>query len=101
VPTDAPLWVMLRLKGGKVPALVDTGAQFSCVRTDVAEFLYLTGETCEFSICSVACVLAEGNRYEVRSAVKLHIKLLEFSWDHEFKVLNGGLFSVILEIDFC
>jgi hypothetical protein len=29
------------LKARKVPALVDTGAQFSCARADVAEFLYL------------------------------------------------------------
>jgi len=28
VSADAPLWVMLRLKAGKVPALVDTGAVF-------------------------------------------------------------------------
>jgi hypothetical protein len=45
-PADPPLWVMLKLKVGKVPALVDTGAQFSCVRAEVAEFLYLTGEPC-------------------------------------------------------
>jgi hypothetical protein len=30
---------MLQLKVGKVPALVDTGAQFSCVRGNVAEFV--------------------------------------------------------------
>ena len=70
---------MLRLKGGEVPALVDTGAQFSCVRSDVAEFLYLTGEPCVFSLCSVYCVLADGTRAEVTNAVKLHVKLLDFA----------------------
>jgi len=39
VPSDSPLWVMLELKLGNVLALVDTGAQFSCVRSDVAEYL--------------------------------------------------------------
>ena len=39
VPADAPLWTMVELKSGKVPALLDTGAQFSCVRSEVAEFL--------------------------------------------------------------
>jgi hypothetical protein len=32
--------------------------------------------------------------------VKLHIKLLDFSWDQEFKILNGGPFPVILALDF-
>jgi len=33
------LWVMLDLKVGKMPALVDTCAQFSCVRSHVIEYL--------------------------------------------------------------
>ena len=41
VPSDAPLWVMLEFPVGKVPALIDTRAQFSCVQSNVAEFLYL------------------------------------------------------------
>jgi hypothetical protein len=32
--------------------------------------------------------------------VKPHIKLLDFSWDQEFKILNGGSFPVILGLDF-
>jgi len=91
---------MLRLKAGKVPALVDTGAQFSCVLSDVAEFLYLTGEPCVFSPCSVCCVLADGTRGEVTNAVRLHVKLLDFAWDYEFKVLNGGPSPIILGLDF-
>jgi hypothetical protein len=48
----------------------------------------------------VACVLADGTRCEVSNAVKLHIKLLGFSWNQLFKVLNGGPFLVILGLDF-
>jgi len=80
--------------------LIDTGAQFSCVRSDVAKFLYLTGEPCAFSLCSVVCILVDGTMCEVTDAVKLHIKLLGFSWDHEFKMYNGGPFPVILGLDF-
>jgi hypothetical protein len=36
----------------------------------------------------------------VRNSVSLKIKLLGFSWKHEFKVLNGGPFPVILGLDF-
>jgi hypothetical protein len=91
VLADAPLWLMLRFKAGKLPALVDTGAQFSCVRSDVAVFLYLTGERCFLSLYSVCCVLANFTRGEVNHAGRLHVKLLDFAWDHEFKVLIRAL----------
>jgi hypothetical protein len=92
VPRDSPLLVNLELKVGKVPALIDTGAQFSCIRSDVAEFVNVREEPCVFTSCSVTCLLADGQRCEVTEAVKLHVKLLSFSWDHEFKVLRGGPF---------
>ena len=100
VPPNTPLWVMLELQVGQVPALVDTGAQFSCVRSDVAEYLYLKGEPCSFASCSLSCLLADGSKCEVNNAVKLHVKLLNFTWDHEFKVLKEGLFPAILGLDF-
>jgi len=93
VPRGSPLWVNLELKVGKVPALIDTGAQFSCIRSDVAEFLYLREEPCLFTSCSMTCLLADGQRCKVTDAAKLHMKLLSFSCDHEFKVLRGVAFS--------
>ena len=48
-PMDPLLWVVLEMKTGKVPALVDTGAQFSRIRADVTEFLFLMGEPSKFS----------------------------------------------------
>jgi hypothetical protein len=72
-PCDFPLWVGVQLKVGKVLALIDTGAQFSCIRVDVAEFAYLMGEPCHFKSCSVVCSLANGQRCEVTDAVKLHV----------------------------
>ena len=85
---------------GKVPAHVDIGAQFSCIRADIAEIAYSMGEPCRFESCSVICSLADGRECRVTDAVKLHVKLLSFSWDHEFKVLKGGSFPVILGLDF-
>jgi len=82
------------------PNLVDTGAQVSCIRADVVEFLRLIGEPCAFGQCSVGCILADGTRCEVKRTVKLHIKLLGFSWNFEFKVLEGGAFPLILGLDF-
>jgi len=70
---DTSLWLILELKTGKVPALVDTGAQLSCIRSDVAEFLYLREKTCAFSSCSLSCLLADGKQCEVTDAQKLQV----------------------------
>ena len=53
---------MLDTKVGKLPAIVDTGAQFLCVRSDVAEYLSLTGDHCSFMPCSVICLLTDGKK---------------------------------------
>jgi hypothetical protein len=36
----------------------------------------------------------------VKEKVRLHVKLSGFSWDHSFKILDVGPFSVILGLDF-
>ena len=94
------LWVLLNLKIGKIPALVDTGAQFSCIRSDVVEYLYLRGEGCVFSPCSMTCLLADGKKGQISNAVRLHVGLLSFMWDQEFKILKEGPFPAILGMDF-
>jgi len=92
--------VDLRLKVGTLPALIDTGTQFSCFRIDVAEFVHLMGQPCHFKSCSMVCSLANGQRCDVTDAVKLHVKFMPFSWDHEFKILKGGPFPAIFELHF-
>jgi len=100
VPSETPLWIQVNLRVGEVPALIDTGAQFSCIRAEVLEFLFSHGEPCKFRRCSVSYTLADGTRCRVRDAVNLHVKLLGFAWDQEFKVLPCGPFPVILGLDF-
>ena len=51
-------------------------------------------------VLAVCCLLADGHRCEITDAIKLHVKVLSFSWDHEFKMLKGGLFPVILGLNF-
>jgi len=100
VPSETPLWIQVNLRVGEVPALIDTGAQFSCIRAEVLEFLFSRGEPCKFRRCSVSCTLADRTRCEVREAINLRVKLSGFAWDLEFKVLPGGPFLVILLLDF-
>ena len=83
-----------------MPALVDRGAQFSCIDFDVIEYLYTRGDSCGFLPCSLIFLLAYGRKAHVNNAVKLHVRLLAFSWDHEFKVLEEGPFATILGMDF-
>ena len=80
--------------------MIDTGAQISCVRSDVVEYLYLTGEPCSFSTCYLDCLLADGTKGQISNAVKLHVGLLSCTWTHEFKILDGGPFPAILGLDF-
>ena len=100
LPHDTLLWVSLNFKLGKVPALVDTGAQFSCIRADVIEYLYLRGERCVLSTCALTCLLANGSKGQVSNVATMHVGLLGYTWNHEFKVLNEGPFPIILGLDF-
>jgi hypothetical protein len=97
---ETPFWTIVRVSVGEVPALIDTGAQFLCVRKDVIEFLREKGETCKVTSCAVTCELADESRNKVTEMLKLRIKLLSFIWDYEFKVLNESPFPVILGLDF-
>ena len=56
------LWAMLDFKTGNVPALAETRAQFSCVRSVVIEFLYMREKRCTFSSFSVSCFLKNGQQ---------------------------------------
>ena len=99
-PHNPLLRVALNLKDRSIRAIVDNGAQFSCIRSDVIEYLHLTGETCSFSTCHLDCLLADRTKGMVSNAVKLHLGLLSFTWTHEYKILDGGPFRVILGLDF-
>ena len=90
----------LSLRTGTFPALFDTGAQFSCLRSYVVEYIYTRGERCKFSPCVFPCLLAEGTKSQVNDAVKLHVRLLSFSWDHELMIPRDGPFSAIVGMYF-
>jgi len=87
---------MLWFKVAKDAALIYTGAQISCIRSDVIEYLYLANEPCKFCSYSASCTLADGTRCNVTDAVWLHLKLLKF----EIKVLDSGPYPVIQGLDF-
>ena len=101
VPPAALLWVGLEVAAGRIPVLVDTGAQFFCLRTDVVKYLHMRGQPSNFSECTLPCMLADGSRTKISDSVTLHVRLLNFSWDHDFKILKEGLFPSIVGMDFC
>jgi hypothetical protein len=90
----------LELKAGKVPALLHTDAQFSCIRSDVLRYLHQRGEDSTLLPYSLTCLLADGKKVQVVNAVTLRVRLLGFSWGYEFKVLDEGPFLAILGLDF-
>ena len=79
---------------------MDTGEQFSCIRTEVPEYLRRVGEPCIFEPCLVGCIMANGTRCDVNNSVKLQVKISDFTCKHEFKLLNGVPFPIILGLDF-
>jgi hypothetical protein len=99
-PPATLFWIELSLRTEKIPALVDTGAQFLCLLSDVVAYLYTRSERYTFCSCAFPCLLADGTKTQVNDAVKLHVRLLSFSWDHEFKILKDGPFSAIVGMDF-
>jgi hypothetical protein len=52
------------------------------------------------SSCRMSCHLANGLHCEVREVVQLHFLLGKFSWNFQFKILEGGPFPIILGLDF-
>jgi hypothetical protein len=90
----------LRLNTGTLSALVDTGAQFSCLRADIVDRLRKQGEPCRQISCDDVCVMADGRASHINRAVSMRVRLLSFSWCHNFKVLNEGPFPAILGLDF-
>jgi hypothetical protein len=99
-PTNLPLWVKLNFRLGEVPSLVDTGAQFSCIRQDVIQTLLDLGVKAKKSSCRLSCHLANGLCFDVKETVQLHFLLGTFSWNFQFKILEGGPFPIILGLDF-
>ena len=53
--SNPPLWVNLDFKLTQIPLLVDTGAQFSCIRKDVVQSLVDLGLYMKKSECRLSC----------------------------------------------
>ena len=98
--SNPPLWTNLDFKLTQIPSLVDTGAQFSCIRKDVVQSLIDLGLNVKKSECRLSCHLANGLSCEIRETVQLHFLLGTFSWTHQFKILQEGSFAIILGLDF-
>ena len=80
--------------------MVDTGAQFLCIRRDVMQTLVDLGVKAKKDSCMLLCHLANGMRCDVKEMVQLHFLMGSFSWNFQFKILEGGPFPIILGLDF-
>ena len=49
---------------------------------------------------TLLCLLAEGSKAHFSDTVRLNVRILSFSLDHNFMILNGGQLTTILGIDF-
>ena len=79
---------------------MDTGAQFSCIHRDVKQTLADLGMKAKKGSCQLSCHLANGMCCNVKAMVQLHFLLGSYSWNFQFKILEGGPFPIILGLDF-
>ena len=80
--------------------MVDTGAQFSCIRRDVMQALVDIDVKAKKGSCQLSYRLANGMRCDVKQTVQLHFLLGNFSWNFHFNILEGGPFPIMLGLDF-
>jgi hypothetical protein len=92
--------VKLDFKLTQIPCLVDTVAQFSCIRKDVVQSLIDCSLKMKKSQCRLTYHLANGLSCEIREMVQLHFMSWTFSWTYQFKILQEGPFAIIFGIDF-
>ena len=79
---------------------MDTGAQFSCIWSDVVDYLCAKGEQCPPFPARLLVFWQMGRKSESRRRSGSAFDLLHFTWVHEFKVLDRGPFPGILGLDF-
>jgi len=97
---NPPLWVKVNFKSTVILGLVDTGAQWTCVRQDVVQSLAKMGTRMKRIPCEMTCHLANGMSCKIKEMVELHFLIGAFSWNFSFKVLSDGPFAIILGLDF-
>ena len=89
----------MNFKLGEVPLLVDMGVQFLCIRRDVMQTLAELGVKAKKNSCWLSCHLANGLHCNKTEMVQLHFLLGMFSWNFQFKILEGGPFPIILGLN--
>jgi hypothetical protein len=92
--------VRLNFSLREVPSFVCTAAQFSCILPDVVQTFTDLGVKVKKGLCRLSCHLDNGMRSYVKEIVRLHFLLGKFSWNFQFKILEGGPFPIILGLDF-
>lgn len=89
-----PSWAMLEFKVGKAPK------PSFLIWGQIRQNFYICRKNMVLLPFFLFLVLEDGELCNVTNAVKIHIKIISFSWNHEFKILNGHPFLAILDLDF-
>jgi hypothetical protein len=91
---------MVNFKVGSVLSLVDTGAQFSCIRRDVLKELIDKGLKVRTNTCQLSCHVVDGSKCEITEAGMIRCSVGSRTYNFHFKVLEEGPYKVILGLDF-
>jgi hypothetical protein len=94
------LWVTIFISAVRVKALVDTGAQFTCIRRDVVNDMARQGLKVKSEPCEIVCHGVEGSKCQIRETITLRCSVGPCTTRFQFKVLDKGPYEAISGLDF-
>jgi hypothetical protein len=93
------LWVTVKFAVGNVKALVDTGAQFTCIRRDVLTDLSNKGLKVKSEQCGILCHGVDGSACRITETAIIRCSVGPCTKNFQFKVLDEGPYQAILGLD--
>ena len=92
--------VDLKLTQGKLEALLDTGASRSFITSEVFNKLKAQKRLKDVKLVKMRVMAVDGNLINIKKQATFYIKLGEYTWCHNFLVLNRANHNIILGYDF-
>jgi hypothetical protein len=84
----------------RVKALVDTGAQFTCIRRDVVNDMSRRGLDAITEPCEIVCHGVEGSKCQIKETITLRCSVGPCTKRFQFKILDKGPYEAILGLGF-
>lgn len=92
--------IQITLNGIPLAAMLDTGSSKSFISTDTFDKLLEKNKKLKIYNINQICSLANSHNVHIKQGVNVTIHFEQFSWKHEFWILDNLVTPVILGLDF-